>query len=235
MKKQNENLKNLALLRKIPLFSGLAEQNLRYIAGISIRKTYKEGDIIFTKNTFGKTIYIVVSGRIKIFTEYSSGRKKTLVYLDSGEFFGELAVLCKPLRSASAQVLNDCELLVIQQKDFLEILKAYPNVSLNLITALCNRLREADKEIESLSFYSILGRIARILLNLEKRYGKSTPQGRMLNLPLEKRDIAELAGTVREVATRALTKLVKVGCIKYAGKHMIITDINRLLAITNYR
>jgi CRP/FNR family transcriptional regulator len=96
-------------------------------------------------------------------------------------------------------------------------------------------LRDADKEIESLSFYSVLSRVARVLLGLEKKYGKSTPHGRCLDLPLDKKDIAELVGTVREVATRALKQLTKFGCIKYIGRRVIIVDKDKLKYITGLK
>ena len=65
--------KDLELIRKVPLFSGLSGRNLRYIAGIARRRKYGKNSVIFTENTLGKTIYIVVSGQVKIFTEFSSG------------------------------------------------------------------------------------------------------------------------------------------------------------------
>jgi CRP/FNR family transcriptional regulator, cyclic AMP receptor protein len=226
---------NIELLGKVLLFAGLSKTDLGRISRIAKRRAYARGGVIFTENTLGKTIYIVASGRVKIFSELPGGRRKTFVYMEPGEFFGELALLCEPTRSASAQAMTDCEMLVLQQKDFIGILKSYPGVSLNLITVLCNRLREADREIEALSFYGILGRIARVLLNLDRKYGRPGPTGSCLDLPLGKKDIAELTGTVREVASRAVKQLVKFDCIKSTGSRVVILDREKLKYISGYR
>ena len=235
MKKQKTGKSVIQLLRKVSLFKGVSQNELKRVADIAKRRKYNRGEIIFTKNTLGKTIFVVISGQIKIFAEFFSGRRKTFVYLDRGEFFGELALLGKPTRSASAQALSSSELLVIQQSDFYHILKNCPQVSQNLIMVLSQRLRDADKEIESLSFYGIVGRIAKVLINLEKKYGRPGPDGIVLDLALDKKDMAELVGTVREVATRALTKLTNLGCVRHVGKKVVITDKAKLKSIAALR
>ena len=235
MRRKQKPVNAVTLLRKVPLFAGLSKDSLKRITSITKSKVFKKGSIIFTENTRGKTIYIVASGRIKIFAEIFPGRKKTFVYLDKGEFFGELALLDKPTRSASAQAVTACELLFIEQKDFYKILKQYAGVSLNLVVVLSHRLREADKEIEYLSFHSILGRIARVIVSMEKKYGVSRQDGRCIDMALDKKDIAELIGTVREVATRALKQLEKCCCIKFSGKKLYVTDLEKLKYIAGIK
>ncbi|MFN3966363.1 MAG: Crp/Fnr family transcriptional regulator [Endomicrobiia bacterium] len=223
MKQKNE----IKLLSKVSLFSGLSRQNLRKILNITKRKKIPKNKIVFTENTYGNKLYILVSGRIKIFGQ-SKNRKKIFTYLEPNEFFGELALLGEKIRSASAEAVLDSELLIIEKNDFVKLLKKYPNIALNLLSVLCKRLYHADKEIELLSFQDVFGRIVQILLRLSKQYGKNTPQGRKINLIIGHTELAELAGTVREMVTRALTNLKKLGCIDIVNKQIIILDENKL-------
>jgi CRP/FNR family transcriptional regulator len=194
------------------------------------RGKYKKDSIIFSENTLGKTLFIVISGQVKIFVEENK-RRKILSYLEQGEFFGELALLYKNIRSASAEAMTDCELLILRQNDFKQILKNNPNIALELIKVLCERLRNADKEIESLSFDSVTSRIARGLIELSKKYGKPTELGKQLNLIFSKKEIAEYSGTVREVATRVLNHLHKLGYIDFKDRHIVITNEPKLRSL----
>jgi len=223
MKTKNE----IKLLKKVRLFSGLSKENLKKILKITKRKTIKEGEIIFTENSPGNTLYILVRGRIKIFGQ-TEKRKKIFTYLEPNEFFGELALLGERIRSASAQAVLDSELLIIEKSDFVKLLKKYPNVVLNLLSVLCRRLYYADKEIEFLSFHDVFGRIVQVLLSLNKKYGKNTPEGRKIDLILDHTEIAELAGTVREMVTRVLKNLKKLGCIDIINRQIVILDENKL-------
>jgi len=220
----------ITLLRKVPLFSNLSNKDILLILRAAKRRKYKKDSIIFSENTLGKTLFIVISGQVKIFVEENK-RRKILSYLEQGEFFGELALLYKNIRSASAEAMTDCELLILRQNDFKQILKNNPNIALELIKVLCERLRNADKEIESLSFDSVTSRIARGLIELSKKYGKPTELGKQLNLIFSKKEIAEYSGTVREVATRVLNHLHKLGYIDFKDRHIIITNEPKLRSL----
>ena len=220
----------ITLLRKVPLFSNLSNKDILLILRAAKRRKYKKDSIIFSENTLGKTLFIVISGQVKIFVEENK-RRKILSYLEHGEFFGELALLYKNIRSASAEAMTDCELLILRQNDFKQILKNNPNIALELIKVLCERLRNADKEIESLSFDSVTSRIARGLIELSKKYGKPTELGKQLNLIFSKKEIAEYSGTVREVSTRVLNHLHKLGYIDFKDRHIVITNEPKLRSL----
>ncbi len=221
----------IKLLSKVRMFSGISTKNLKKILKIAKRKEIPKNKIIFTESTHGNTLYILVSGRIKIFGQ-TGKRKKIFTYLEPGEFFGELALLGEKIRSASAETVLDSELLVIDRKNFIRLLKRYPNVTLNILSVLCKRLYHADKEIELLSFQDVFGRIVQILLRLSKKYGKNIPEGRKIDLLLDHAELAELAGTVREMVTRILKNLKKSGCIDIKDKHIIILDETKLRRFT---
>ncbi|MBU2567940.1 MAG: Crp/Fnr family transcriptional regulator [Elusimicrobia bacterium] len=220
----------LSLLKKVHLFSGLTHANLIRIAKITRRKAYPKNKKIFTENTVGNTLYIVVSGIVKIFGQTKT-RKKTFAFLESNEFFGELALVGEKSRSASAETVSDSELLAIHRKDFAGLLKKYPEISMNLLKVLCRRLYYADKEIEMVVFHDVFGRVIQVLMNLLKKYGKNTPYGKSIDFPVNHTEIAELAGTVREMVTKTISKLKALKCIDFIDNKIIVTDEKKLKSL----
>jgi len=223
-------MNNFSVLGRVPLFYGLSKNNLSLVFRYATKRKYIKGDIIFAENASGSNLYIVLAGNVKIFVG-TVKRKKTLTFLDRGDFFGELALLGKHTRSASAKAVTDCELLILSQNNFLKILRANSDITLKLIKELCERLRRADSEIESLTFNTVIGRTARVLLSLSKKYGKRTECGIKLKLPLDKKELAELIGTVREVATRVITHFKKLKYIDYKGRYMVIVNEEKLRSL----
>ena len=217
----------LSLIKRVHLFSGLSQANLKRIVNITRRKTYLKNKKIFTENTVGNVFYIVVSGIVKIFGQ-TKKRKKTFAFLEPNEFFGELSLVGEKTRSASAETVVDSELLAIHRKDFTALLKKHPEISLNLLKVLCRRLYYADKEIEMVAFHDVFGRIIQVLMNLTKKYGKKTPYGKSIDFPLNHTEIAELAGTVREMVAKTFSKLRALKCIDVINKKIIITDEQKL-------
>ncbi|OGS20100.1 MAG: hypothetical protein A3J83_04500 [Elusimicrobia bacterium RIFOXYA2_FULL_40_6] len=224
MKQKNDII---SLLRSVKLFSGFSNNDLSKISKISKRKFYAKHKKIFSENTLGDSLYVIASGTLKIFGQ-TKHRKKIFAYLGPREFFGELALFGKRKRSASAETTTDTELIVIRRQDFMNILKKHPNICLNLISVIANRLRLADKEIELIAFQDVFGRIIKIFLTLSKKYGKNTREGKKICLPLDHKEIAELAGTVREMAARVCSRLRRMNCIDYKGKNIVLKDEKKL-------
>jgi CRP-like cAMP-binding protein len=214
-------------LKKVPIFNELATDELLRIKRIgSVMKVPKQ-ELVFDENTSGGKFYIVSSGRVKIFTS-SGAKKKTLAYLEKGEFFGEMALLDAEPRSASSEAIDDCELFVIKKNDFKKLLIRHPNISFHILKTLSKRLRQADREIEGLTFGNVIGRIAATLLDLSARYGERNAQGCRIKMSLSHKDIAELAGTGREMVSRILNRLKRLNCVSYSSRHVIITDEQKL-------
>ncbi|OGS28053.1 MAG: hypothetical protein A2297_03155 [Elusimicrobia bacterium RIFOXYB2_FULL_48_7] len=218
------------LLNDVKLFSGFSRKDLQKFSKIAKIKYYEKGRRVFSQNTPGDSLYVIISGSLKIFGQ-TRHRKKIFAYLGPKEFFGELALFGERKRSASAETTADSTLIVIHKKDFMSVLKKNPDICLNLLSVIASRLRLADKEIELVSFQDVFGRIIRILLNLSKKYGRKTSDGKKICLSLDHKEIAELAGTVREMAARACSRLKKLNYISYYGKNIVIKDENKLKSL----
>ncbi|MBN1823766.1 MAG: Crp/Fnr family transcriptional regulator [Endomicrobiales bacterium] len=220
-------MKKAVYLKKVPLFAEIKGGDMRRLAKIGGVQTYSEGEKIFDENTSGDRLYIVLSGQVKIFTS-SGQKKKTLAYLEKGEFFGEMSLIDMELRSASSTATKDSELFMIKKKDFKHLIARYPSISLQIMKTLSKRLRQADKEIESLTYGDVLGRVAKLLIDFSKKYGESTDSGQRIKMSLPHREIAEIAGTGREVVTRILNRFRKMHCITCDKKYLTIIDQTKL-------
>jgi len=222
----------LSYLKKVPLFVEFNDRDLGKLAKIGSVACFDPCEKIFSEDSCGDNLYVVLSGRVKIFTQ-SGIKKKTLAYLEKGEFFGEMALLDMQPRSASSVAAEACELFVIKKKDFQKLLASHPGISLQIMKTLCRRLRQADKEIEALTFGDVLGRIASTLLQFSARYGEITKDGCTIQMPLNHRDIAEIAGTGREMVSRTLNRFRRLKVISYNAKYLMVIDAQKLKLFAN--
>jgi CRP/FNR family transcriptional regulator, cyclic AMP receptor protein len=196
-----------AFLKTVPIFRDLPAKELDLFGRIVKTVETKKGEVVFTKDHPADAMYVVVKGAVKIFSTSRMGKIKTFAYLGPRDFFGEMALLVKGARSANAVSLTPASLLVVHRADFQALLKSRPKVVYALLQALCQRLIWADKEIESLSFNR-----------------KKTPRGTLIQLELSHQELADLAGTAREVVTRVLTRFSQTKCLEMDGKFYVLTD-----------
>jgi len=222
------NKKNL--LKKISILQDLSPRDLTYITRIAQEEKFRKNQGIFSAAASGDSLYIVMEGRVKIYSSSASGKVKTLAYLEKGDFFGEMALLEEQSRSASAKALDDSTLLIIHRRDFQRQLKKNTTLALNFLRVLSNRLRRADREIESITFQNVFGRIAVIIMDLAQRYGEETPDGLRISIELTQQDLAQLAGTAREMVSRILNRLKRIGCVNFDehDRRLTITNIEKI-------
>jgi CRP/FNR family transcriptional regulator, cyclic AMP receptor protein len=218
----------VAFLKAVPLFRGLQPRDLSALARIARLREAKEGEILFSKAAKGDSLFIVVKGSVKIFSKSSTGKSKTFAYLETKDFFGEMGLLGGGVRSAAAMALDASVLLTIHRKDFESLLRRKPELSLALLRALCDRLDKADREIESFSFNSVLGRTAGILLQLGKKYGKASAKGLLIDKDISHRELADMAGTAREMVSRVLGRFTRAGCLASSQGRLLLTDTKKL-------
>src|SRR5205814_7486920 len=139
-------------------------------------------------------------------------------------FFGEMSLIDEEARSASASSLDDSVLIMLRSEDYRKLVMARPSIALSMLKTLSTRLRRANREIEALSFNNVLGRIAQILLDLAERYGKKTEEGIKIEMPLSHKELAEMAGTAREVISRVISRFKRMGCVTIFDSRLTITD-----------
>lgn len=205
------------LLKTIPFLSALSPAHLREVYRIAREIDLAAGEALFAKRQDADAMFIVLSGRIKIFTDSAGKKRKTFAYLTEGEFFGEMALVEDLPRTASATAVEASRLMLIYKKDFQRLLVRDPKLSLYLLRTLCARLRHANEELEGMLFRNILGRVAKVVLELAQRSGEPWNGGRALKQKFTQQELADLVGTTREPLTRALSSLRRAGLVSTTG------------------
>jgi CRP-like cAMP-binding protein len=211
------------------MFKNLSPAEIKQALAISTKAHYKKGDIIFNKDEHGDSFFIVESGRVKIYMRTPANRAKTIAYMEQGDFFGEMALLADEPRTASAKAETDSTLLVVKRQQFMKLLKSNPDFTCGLLLTMCERLRKADQEIESLIFHNMLGRLAGSIVKLCAEIKNPDEQPKIyMNI----QELAEYLGTTREPLSRALAMLKRTGMLDYREGCITVLNLAKLKSIS---
>ena len=208
------------LLRNVPLFSVLPEGQLSLLTSVVSRKSYPRNSKIITAGELTDSLYVIISGRLKVLMSDDEGREVILAILDSNDFFGEMGLLDDSPRSASVIALEACELLILSKREFKKCLSDNFELSLAVMRGLVKRLREADEKIGSLALMDVYGRVARLLLEMSE-----TIDGQKVVIKkLAKQDIAKMIGASREMVSRVMKDLQVGGYIEVRGRSIFLRE-----------
>ena len=211
-------------IKKVPFFKGLSDNEIMQVIKIANSRRYREDEMIFRKEDLGNSFFIVKEGKVKIFASIGGDKKKTFAFLKRGDFFGEMSLLGGRVRSASAQAAEETELYVISKKNFKRLIMTNPEFTLKLMQTLVDRLNRADKEITSMLFHNILGRLAEAVLELSKGKHSAGPT----RIAIDQSELAQYLGTTRVPVCRAVNMMKRAGVLDYRRGEIIILDQARL-------
>lgn len=217
--------KNQSILRRTPLFTGLTPEEIRALSGRITNKHFQRGEILFNEGDRCLGLFLVASGKIRIFKLSPAGREQVLAVEEPGGSFAELPVFDGGSYPASASALEDAELLFISRKDFQDFCREHPDVALKVIAVVGSRLRRLVAIIEELSFTTVRQRLISVLLRLAEESGAHTKHGIRLELPKSHQDLAAELGTVRELVSRNLSRLQAEGFLELDGRTIFIKDL----------
>ncbi len=215
------------ILKKIPLFSSLKDEELDAINKVSSDKCFKKDQIILLENEDGDTMFTIIKGKVKVTAFSEHGKEVIFSILYEGDFFGDMSLLDGKPRSASVVAIEDSEVRMIRRSDFIRLLEKHPRIALKLLEELTSRLRKADERIESLALLDVTGRIAGILLQLAEEKKVSQGDGLVIKARPTHQELANMAGTTRETVTRILKQLERKSYVSIEGKDIIIFDPER--------
>lgn len=213
------------LLRSVPLFADLEEDELERFSQVAVPRSIPAGNRVFHEGDSSDACYIVRDGKFRVTREHSDGRAITLATLGPGEVFGELAMLDGDTRSASAEALTDGELLALPAKDVRNLLARHPDISVKLVAALVRRLREANERISRQSFQTVPSRVAGVLSQL---VAETSSGGEEVTIRMNQADLAQLAGTSRESVSRFLADLERAGVVRSGRGRVTVLDPEKL-------
>ncbi|HUX10588.1 MAG TPA: Crp/Fnr family transcriptional regulator [Terriglobia bacterium] len=217
-------------LRAVPLFAGLTERELGLLADHALSREYQPGEMIFSEGDTCEGLYIVQTGKVKIFNTSPTGREQVLLIEKAGNSLAELPVFDGGNYPASTAAVGKCTLLFISKKDFRALCLERPEVSLKVLKVVSSRLRQLVGIIEELSFTTVRNRLASWLLQQASAKGQKTPRGIELTLSVNNQELAFQIGTVRELVSRNLSHFQSAGILKIEGRTVIIPDLIALEA-----
>lgn len=219
---------NETILRETPLFAALSEAEMRALSGRITRLRFGRGELLFNEGDACSGLFLVASGKIRIFKMSPSGREQVLSVETPGSSFAELPVFDGGRYPASASALEDAEVLFISRKDFQNFCREHPEVALKVLAVVGSRLRRLVGIIEDLSFTTVRQRLISVLLRLTEESGTTTKNGVRLELTKSHQDLAAELGTVRELVSRNLSRLQAEGFLDVDGRTIVIKDLAAL-------
>ncbi len=200
-------------LRNVPLFAGMDDIELEQLVGNLKRRSFIADQTIFYQGDPGHAVYIIESGQVRIYVHGEYGQEVSVMIYGPGDIFGEMSLLDRQPRSATAIALEDSVLLAMSDDDFYRHLQQSHQLALNLMLALSTRLRETNEAIESLATLDVNRRLIKKLLYLAERQGVPIEEGIRLRGRLTQQALASLISASRESANRALRALARLGLI----------------------
>lgn len=212
----------ISLLRQVPLFEGLDDEQLDAIALVTITRRFDKDQVIILAEEEGDALFIISSGRVKVSIVSEDGREVILSLLGTGSVFGELSLLDGKPRSANVVATENTGLYMLRRSDFLQLVYKVPQIAVGLLAELAARLRKTDRKIGGLALLDVTSRISETLLQLADEHGTETDDGVLLKSRPTHQQIANMSGTTRETVSRVLKRLEKQGYISTEGRTITI-------------
>jgi CRP/FNR family transcriptional regulator len=214
----------IELLGHIPVFSSLAGEDLGHVAETVLPRRFSAGEVVFREGDQGDTCYVVRRGLARAVREHSDGRTLTLAHFGPGDIFGELALFDNERRSATVETIEATEALAILGGDMRRLLHRHPEISIKLLAALGQRLRATNERLARQSFQTVQSRVAAVLAQLVRTAQTDGATAHDVLITHTQSELAQLAGSSRESASRFLATLERAGIITQGRGKLIVHE-----------
>ena len=213
---------SVVTLRALPIFQSVNEEILANIARVCSLRSIPRNGVVLRAGDRTDNVYFVLNGAFKVLVSDEEGREVILSIMGQGDLFGVMGVIDEHPRSATVQAAGGGQLVVIAKSDFHRCLADSFDVSLHIMRSLVQRLRSADRQIESLALLDVYGRVARLLLDM----GERAPDGELVvPKPPSRQDIAKMIGASREMVSRVMKDLQAQGLIEEVDGRMLLHEV----------
>jgi CRP/FNR family cyclic AMP-dependent transcriptional regulator len=221
------------LLGGVPVFSTLVSEDLQRIAQFAVPREFEPGEVVFREGDASDTCYVVRDGRARALRTHTDGRTLTLATFGPGDIFGELALFEDELRSATVEAIERTGTVAVLGPDMRRLMSEHAAISSRLVIALGRRLRETNERLARQSFQTVQSRVAVVLSQLVEQQSSDERQqdGNGLGDVLVRAtqaDLAQLAGSSRESASRFLAVLERAGVISQGRGRLVVHDAEAL-------
>jgi CRP-like cAMP-binding protein len=212
------------LLARVPVFSTLVPADLRRISELAVPRVFEPGQVVFREGDSSDTCYVVRSGRARAVREHSDGRTITLATFGPGDIFGELAMFEDERRSATVEAVEPTTVVAVLGPDMRRLMAEHPDISTRLAIALGRRLRETNERLSRQSFQTVQSRVAVVLGELVEQAIAAGSRPSDVLVTATQADLAQLAGSSRESASRFLAVLERAGVISQGRGRLVVHD-----------
>jgi CRP/FNR family transcriptional regulator len=215
----------IALLSRVPVFEALRPEHLARVAGVSVPRRFEPRQIVFREGDDSDTCYVVRRGHARAVREHGDGRQITLAQFGPGDIFGELAMFDDERRSATIEAVDDLEAVALLGADMRRLMQVHPDIAVQLVIALGRRLREANERLARQSFQTVQSRVATVLADLvDQARAEGAGNGSDILVVSTQAELAQLAGSSRESASRFLAVLERAGIITQGRGKLVVHD-----------
>ena len=214
-----------SILAQVPLFSHLPDEGLDELGGKLQRRRFEREQNIFHKHDPGSTLYIIISGKVKIVLPSAEGEAVLVALLSTGDFFGELSLFDGEPRSATSIASEPTDILTLDQEDLFEYLRGSPNAAEEIFSELSLRLRRTDELLSDAAFCNLSTRLSKRILDLAERYGQPNEEGNTrINMRLRQQDLADMVGATRESVNKMLKTYKLKNLLSIKSGYITILD-----------
>ena len=203
-------LSNLDLIRRVPIFSLLTNDQAQGIADAVVKRRYRRGELVVEHGKKSNALFILLTGRARVLTADSRGREVILAVLESGDYVGEMSLIDNEPHSATVRAEIQTDILILGRPEFARCLPENSSLSYAIMRGLVARLRSADRQIESLALLDVYGRVARSLLDMADTIGEV----KIIRNKVSRQDLAKVVGASREMVSRVMKDLEERGMIQ---------------------
>lgn len=204
----------------MPMFADLAPAELEALSRLVRPRSFPKGAFIINQHETGGCMYLLVAGRAKITLASPDGKELVLDYLEAPAHFGETSLVDRAPRSSDVVAMSDVEVLALDARDLAAAIRLEPRLALSLVGTLSSRLRQTISRLEDMAFHDATHRVMRVLLNVATATYES--KGVPVIEGLTHYDIATLAGTSRETASRVISGLGRDGALATRGRRIVV-------------
>ncbi|HZG49080.1 MAG TPA: Crp/Fnr family transcriptional regulator [Thermoleophilaceae bacterium] len=216
------------LLARTEIFGDLEERELADVAQVAVPRSWERGQVIFREGDAGDTCYLLRSGAVVLTREHQDGRMVALAELRAGSLFGELAMFRGETRSATAEAIEPASAVALLARDVQRLIRRNPDLALKLLAALAERVSRTNERLLQQSFQTVAGRVASaVLAQVIARQAEGAPEADVL-IRSTQAEIANLAGTSRESASRFLATLERAGVVTLGRGKVTVHEPGRL-------
>lgn len=208
------------VLSTVPLFAGFSEAQLATLTQVVTRRSVPRGAMLMAEGDPTDSLYMIISGRLKVMMGDAEGKEVILALLGPGEIVGEMGLIDDSPRSATVIAIEPSELLSISKREFHKCLAENFDMAMGVMRGLVRRLREADRKIGSLALLDVYGRVARLLMDMAENVNGR----KVVTKRLPKQDIAKMIGASREMVSRVMKDLQLGGYIEAHGSTIVLHD-----------